>query len=94
MPEPLPAPRPSIYQLRVVLRGISPIIWRCLLMRSDTALATLATWATSDIDHDDYRCLDDGHDDPRYDHERDASGYAADRSEGREEQGRRWAPRR
>ncbi len=32
---------PSIYQLRVVLRGISPIIWRRILIRSDTTLAQL-----------------------------------------------------
>ena len=32
---------PSIYQLRVVLRGISPLIWRRLLVRSDTTLAHL-----------------------------------------------------
>lgn len=34
---------PSIYQLRVVLRGISPFIWRRLLVRSDTTLAHLHT---------------------------------------------------
>jgi hypothetical protein len=33
----------SIYQLRVVLRGISPLIWRRLLVRSDTTLAHLHT---------------------------------------------------
>jgi hypothetical protein len=27
---------PRIYQLRAVLRGISPLIWRRLLVRSDT----------------------------------------------------------
>jgi Plasmid pRiA4b ORF-3-like protein len=32
---------PSIYQLRVVLRGISPLIWRRLLVHSDTTLAYL-----------------------------------------------------
>jgi hypothetical protein len=32
---------PSIYQLRVVLRGISPLIWRRLLVHSDTTLAHL-----------------------------------------------------
>jgi hypothetical protein len=32
---------PSIYQLRVVLRGISPLIWRRLLVDSDTTLAQL-----------------------------------------------------
>ena len=29
-------PGDSIYQLRAVLRGISPLIWRRLLVRSDT----------------------------------------------------------
>jgi hypothetical protein len=33
----------SIYQLRVVLRGISPLIWRRLLVRSETTLAQLHT---------------------------------------------------
>jgi Plasmid pRiA4b ORF-3-like protein len=33
--------QPSVYQLRVVLRGISPLIWRRLLVRSDTTLAHL-----------------------------------------------------
>ncbi len=32
---------PSIYQLRIVLRGISPLIWRRLLVYSDTTLAQL-----------------------------------------------------
>jgi Plasmid pRiA4b ORF-3-like protein len=31
----------SIYQLRIVLRGISPLIWRRVLVRSDTPLAHL-----------------------------------------------------
>ena len=34
-------PYPDIYQLRIVLRGISPLIWRRLLVRSDTTLAQL-----------------------------------------------------
>jgi Plasmid pRiA4b ORF-3-like protein. len=38
MPEP---PEPNIYQLRVVLLGISPIIWRRLLVRSDSTIADL-----------------------------------------------------
>jgi hypothetical protein len=32
---------PDIYQLRIVLRGISPLIWRRLLVRSNTTLAHL-----------------------------------------------------
>ena len=31
----------DVYQLRVVLRGISPLIWRRLLLRSDATLADL-----------------------------------------------------
>ena len=33
----------SIYQLRIVLRGISPLIWRRVLVRSDMTLAYLHT---------------------------------------------------
>ena len=32
---------PDIYQLHIVLRGISPLIWRRLLVRSDTTLTQL-----------------------------------------------------
>ena len=32
---------PDIYQLRIVLRGISPLIWRRLLVSSATTLAQL-----------------------------------------------------
>ena len=32
---------PDIYQLRIVLRDISPLIWRRLLVRSDTTLDQL-----------------------------------------------------
>jgi hypothetical protein len=32
---------PNVYQFRVVLQGISPLIWRRLLIRSDMSLATL-----------------------------------------------------
>ena len=38
MPEP---PEPIIYQLRAVLLGISPIIWRRLLVRGDSTVADL-----------------------------------------------------
>src|SRR5215471_17773929 len=31
----------SVYQFRVVLRGISPLIWRRLLLRSDQSVADL-----------------------------------------------------
>ena len=34
-------PEPSIYQLRAVLLGISPIIWRRLLVRGDSTIADL-----------------------------------------------------
>src|SRR5215475_4669193 len=33
----------SIYQLRIVLRGISPLIWRRVLVHSNTTLAHLHT---------------------------------------------------
>jgi hypothetical protein len=36
-----PGALPSVYQLRVILRGISPLIWGRLLVRSDTTLAHL-----------------------------------------------------
>ena len=32
---------PNLYQLRVVLRNVSPLIWRRLLVRSDTSIAQL-----------------------------------------------------
>jgi hypothetical protein len=32
---------PVVYQLRVVLRGVSPLVWRRLLVRSDSSLAGL-----------------------------------------------------
>jgi hypothetical protein len=34
---------PNVYQFRVVVQGISPLIWRRLLIRSDVSLATLHT---------------------------------------------------
>ena len=36
-----PAPLPSVYQLRVVVRGVSPLIWRRLLIPADTTIADL-----------------------------------------------------
>ncbi len=41
MPEPPTNPEPVVYQLRVVLRGISPLIWRRLLVRSNSTIADL-----------------------------------------------------
>jgi hypothetical protein len=35
------AAKPVVYQLRVVLRGISPLIWRRLLVRGDSTIADL-----------------------------------------------------
>lgn len=32
---------PDLYQLRVVLRNVSPLIWRCLLVRTDASIAEL-----------------------------------------------------
>jgi hypothetical protein len=47
---------PDVYQLRIVLRGISPLIWRRLLVRGDTTLAQLHLmlqlsfeWSTEDV---------------------------------------------
>src|SRR5690348_3513314 len=40
MPEPSVS-SPAIYQLRVVLCGVSPPVWRRLLVASDTTLAEL-----------------------------------------------------
>jgi hypothetical protein len=37
----LPASTTSLYQLRVVLRGISPLIWRRVLIPADTTIAEL-----------------------------------------------------
>lgn len=41
MPEPAPLPSPSVLQLRVVLAGVSPLIWRRLLVDAGTALDQL-----------------------------------------------------
>src|SRR5437588_386570 len=40
MSEPEASHEPVIYQLRVVLRGISPLIWRRLVVRGDSTLPT------------------------------------------------------
>ena len=40
MPEPGTSPA-VVYQLRVVLRGVSPLIWRRLLVAGDTSIADL-----------------------------------------------------
>ena len=36
-----PATLPSLYQLRVVVHGVSPLIWRRLLLPADTTIAGL-----------------------------------------------------
>src|SRR5438552_12948768 len=41
MPGSPPSSSLSVYQLRGVLRGISPLIWRRLLVRSDSTIADL-----------------------------------------------------
>src|SRR6266700_1351757 len=41
MPGSPPPAGPFVYQLRVVLRHISPLIWRRLLVRSDSSIADL-----------------------------------------------------
>jgi hypothetical protein len=42
MPEPSVS-SPAIYQLRVVLCGVSPLVWRRLLVISETSLAVRCT---------------------------------------------------
>lgn len=53
-----PRTHPDIYQLRIVLRDISPLIWRQLLVRSDTPLAhlhrmlqSLFAWSDEHLHH-------------------------------------------
>jgi hypothetical protein len=41
MPAPDTSSVPSVYQLRVVLRRVSPLIWRRLLVRADASIADL-----------------------------------------------------
>src|SRR5450756_2878359 len=41
MPELASSPVPSVHQLRVVLRGVSPLIWRRLLVPATTTIADL-----------------------------------------------------
>ena len=41
MPQPPTSSATIVYQLRVVLRGVSPLIWRRLLVRSDQTIADL-----------------------------------------------------
>ena len=41
MPKPAPPSSPVVYQLRVVLRGVSPLIWRRLLVPDTTTIADL-----------------------------------------------------
>jgi Plasmid pRiA4b ORF-3-like protein len=41
MPKPIASPEPVVYQLRVVLHAVSPLIWRRLLIRSDTTIAEM-----------------------------------------------------
>ncbi len=37
----MPTPEPSIYQIKVALQGISPMIWRRLLIPSDSTISDL-----------------------------------------------------
>ncbi len=41
MTEPAVPSSPSVFQLRVVLRGISPLVWRRLLVRANSTIADL-----------------------------------------------------
>jgi len=42
-PAPTAPAAPVVYQLKVVRRGVSPMIWRRLLVRSDSTIADLHT---------------------------------------------------
>jgi hypothetical protein len=41
MPDTNTAAKPVVYQLRIALRGISPLIWRRVLVRGDSTIADL-----------------------------------------------------
>jgi hypothetical protein len=41
---------PQIYRLRMVLAGISPMIWRCLLISSETSIALLHRYIQAAFD--------------------------------------------
>jgi hypothetical protein len=41
MPESDPSPVPVVYQVRVVVAGISPLIWRRLLVSAEATIADL-----------------------------------------------------
>src|SRR6266567_8685390 len=82
MPEPPAFSEPVVYQLRVVLRGVSPLIWRRLLVRSHSTIADLHAslqrvlgWSDEHLNRfvihgRDYGVWHDGgigfRDDPRY----------------------------
>ena len=58
MPEPAPPAPPAVYQLRVVLRGVSPLIWRRLLVPGTATIAdlhavlqTAFSWADEHLHH-------------------------------------------
>lgn len=41
MPTSHAPPTPVVYQIRIVVRGVSPLIWRRVLVRGDTTIADL-----------------------------------------------------
>ena len=60
-------PEPTVYQVRVWLREISPLIWRRLLIRDDSTLADLHYtlqiafgWSDLHLHRFDHRCRDYG----------------------------------
>lgn len=60
MPKPASPPAASVYQLRVVLRAVSPLIWRRVLVRGDATLAELhavlqAAFGWSDVHPDRFK---------------------------------------